>query len=452
MAISHQAHAIYVDAMAVACNELVKNKSLTQARNAFYLSIKNQKIPAGNPKHSREQDILDYFEVHGVLELQRKLKRMTNTAHDKIYPEEQHETVKKIPVAKQIKSKSSVVGDSSDKVKYTVPELDVLDADKSVSKKISAVKVDSAILCIICRKKFGTVQKLHRHYKKKHTRAAIRNLESGEEHRLANVASIEADLKRHRNKEEIREALRKQLAPSPLDELPAYNAEAYRIALRTMTQGEAYRLAKDAARSAALIEKFNQSIASSLETQTSHNAESMLHVTKVLGDVTDHYKPTETGDNLVRRAKEERTQRGILNTLLLQDDVKEKALFTERTVKARSNQTDFAKRVASNFFHKCCITGSTEPLEAAHIEPLSMGDNNNTSNGLLLIACLHRLLDSGKMAINPDSLTVHFSEDCAWFGAKTFNGTRIARPRTPLNITGLKRLWDTFMTNHIDRH
>ncbi len=33
------------------------------------------------------------------------------------------------------------------------------------------------------------------------------------------------------------------------------------------------------------------------------------------------------------------------------------------------------------------------------------------NNGLLVIACLHRLLDSGKMAINLDSLTVHFSED-----------------------------------------
>ncbi|MFN2995723.1 HNH endonuclease [Serratia plymuthica] len=449
MAISHQAHAIYVDAMTVACNDLVKNKSLTQARNAFYQDLKNQMIPTGNPKHSREQDILDYFEVHGILELQRKLKRMTNTVHDRIHPEAQHETVNKISVTKQIRGALSVVSDSSDNVKYTPPESDVLTTDKSIPKKISVVTVDSAASCIICRTKFGTVQKLNRHYKKKHTLTATRKLASGEEHRLANIASIEADLKRHRNKEEIREALRKQLASSPLDDLPTYNAEAYRIALRTMTQGEAYRLAKDTARSAALIEMFNQSIASSLETQTSHNAESMLHVTKVSGDVTEHYKPTETGNKLVRQAKEERMQRDALKKQFLQDDVEEKALFSERTVKARSNQAEFAKRVASNFSYKCCITGSTEPLEAAHIEPLSIGDNNNTSNGLLLITCLHRLLDSGKMAINPSSLTVHFSEDCTWFGAKIFDGTRIARPRTLLNIVGLKRLWDTFRAKHM---
>lgn len=320
-----------------------------------------------------------------------------------------------------------------------------MNSDKFIPKKVSVVTVDGSVSCIRCRTKFRTVQKLNRHCKKKHTLTVTRKLASGEEHRLANIASIEADLKKHKNKEEIREALRKQLATSPLDDLPTYNAESYRIAIRTMTQGEAYRLAKDTTRSAALIEMFNQSIASSQETQTSYIAESIMHVTKESWD----YKPTEVGNRLVSQAQEERMQRDELKKNFLQDDVEEKALFSERTVKARINQAEFAKRVASNFSYKCCITGSSEPLEAAHIEPLSIGDNNNTSNGLLLITCLHRLLDSGKMAINPNSFTVHFSEDCTWFGVKTFDGIRIARPRILLNIAGLKHLWNTFKAKHM---
>ncbi|WP_370554350.1 HNH endonuclease [Edwardsiella tarda] len=449
MAISHQAHIIYVNSMKVACDNLVKNKNLAQAKNIYYLDVKNQNIPINNPKHYPEQDILDYFEVHGVLELQRKLKRITKPVRDKNASEAQHETVSSISISKQTKSISSILNNSSDNDKYSVTESDALAADSSTPKKIAINKIGDIVSCIKCQKKFVTVQKLHKHYKKKHTLANIRKLESGGERRLTNVASIEADLKKHRDKEDIKRALRKQLAPSPLDDLPAYNAEAYRIAIRTMKQGEAYRLAKDAARSAELIDIFNQSIANSLETHTSYNAENTLNVTKVSGGFTKHYMITETGGNISHIVKEKKVKTDVLKNKLLYDDIKEKARFYECTIKARSNQADFAKRVASNFYHKCCITGSTEPLEAAHIEPLSMGDNNNTSNGLLLIACLHRLLDSGKMAINPNSLTVHFSEDCTWFGTKMFNGIHIARPRIPLNVIGLKRLWETFIANHI---
>jgi len=445
MAITHKAYAIYLDAMAVACNDLVKNKSLATAKSAFFQEIKNQNIPADNPKHSREQDILNYFEVHGILELQRKSKNMTNSVHKEIHLETQHKMI----IKDYILDTPSTVSVSSEHVESSLPQSEAMIADNSMSKKKPVFKFDQSVSCLICHSKFSTTKAFYKHYKKKHSQPAIKKLESREQHRLANVASIDAELKKHRNKEEIREALRKQLAPSPLDDIPTYNAEAYRIALRTMTQGEAYSLAKDSARSVAFIEKFNQSLASAPETHSSQDTASMIHVTKVSEDDTDHYKPTKIGDNLVRRAKEERMQRDAFKKQVLQEDVEEKALFSERTVKTRINQAEFAKRVASNFSNQCCITGSSEPLEAAHIEPLSMGDNNNTSNGLLLIACLHRLLDSGKMAINPDTLTVHFSDNCTWFGAKTFDGRIIAKPLTPLNITGLKRLWDSFRTNHM---
>lgn len=92
----------------------------------------------------------------------------------------------------------------------------------------------------------------------------------------------------------------------------------------------------------------------------------------------------------------------------------EQALFADRIVRTRTNQNDFKERVAANFGYRCAITNSGEALEAAHIEPVGTG-NNNTSNGVLMLACLHRRFDAGLMAINPDSLTVHFKADCTYF-------------------------------------
>ncbi|ROW55568.1 HNH endonuclease, partial [Cronobacter malonaticus] len=81
-------------------------------------------------------------------------------------------------------------------------------------------------------------------------------------------------------------------------------------------------------------------------------------------------------------------------------------------------------RVAANFGYRCAITGSGEALEAAHIEPVGTG-NNNTSNGVLMLACLHRLFDAGMMAINPDTLTVHFRHDCTYFAKSMLEGTEL---------------------------
>lgn len=307
--------------------------------------------------------------------------------------------------------------------------------------------IGNPVSCIICRKRCDTRASLSKHYKKKHVSSATRNTDTNREHRLANVASIDANLKSYRDKEEIKLALREQLAPSPLDNLPAYNVEAYRIAIRTMPQMEAYKLAKNPDRAQKFIDEFNQSLTRTTDELVYRETKSTSHPQEKAEELYDHYKPTKIGEEMIRRSKEERAQRERLREWSIQQDVKEEASFSERMVKTRTNQAEFAKRVASNFSFKCCVTGSSEPVEAAHIEPISIGNNNNTSNGLLLIVCLHRLLDSGKMAINPEEFTVHFSKDCTWFGVPMFENKLISTPHTALNTEGLTKLWEKFIEN-----
>ncbi|MFX0614067.1 HNH endonuclease signature motif containing protein [Escherichia coli] len=121
----------------------------------------------------------------------------------------------------------------------------------------------------------------------------------------------------------------------------------------------------------------------------------------------------------------------------------EQALFADRIVRTRTNQNDFKERVAANFGYRCAITNSGEALEAAHIEPVGTG-NNNTSNGVLLLACLHRLFDAGLMAINPESLTVHFKDDCTYFAKSMLEGKKLNDHSVPLNKSGLLERWLSF--------
>ncbi|HBR0819763.1 TPA: HNH endonuclease, partial [Klebsiella pneumoniae] len=121
----------------------------------------------------------------------------------------------------------------------------------------------------------------------------------------------------------------------------------------------------------------------------------------------------------------------------------EQALFADRIVRTRTNQNDFKERVAANFGYRCAITNSGEALEAAHIEPVGTG-NNNTSNGLLMLACLHRLFDADLMAINPDLLTVHFKPDCTYFAKSILEGKKINAHSVPLNKSGLLERWLRF--------
>jgi putative restriction endonuclease len=68
----------------------------------------------------------------------------------------------------------------------------------------------------------------------------------------------------------------------------------------------------------------------------------------------------------------------------------------------------FKFNILKRFQGKCLITGLdvTEMLDAAHIIPVASGGTEHPQNGLLLSASVHRALDSGLWAINPDTLQI----------------------------------------------
>ncbi|EOB3229849.1 HNH endonuclease [Escherichia coli] len=193
-----------------------------------------------------------------------------------------------------------------------------------------------------------------------------------------------------------------------------FNASAYQKALRTMTQSEAYKIATDKERSTAFLSPLEPIITPEQPITITEAVETP--VTSVANDSS--YVATRS-------------------------DSIEQALFADRLVRTRTNQNDFKERVAANFGYRCAITDSGEALEAAHIEPVGTG-NNNTSNGVLMLACLHRLFDAGLMAIDPESLTVHFKDDCTYFAKSMLEGKKLNDHSVPLNKSGLLERWLSF--------
>ncbi|EEF4622758.1 hypothetical protein GJ825_22560, partial [Salmonella enterica] len=184
-----------------------------------------------------------------------------------------------------------------------------------------------------------------------------------------------------------------------------FNKEVYQTALRTTTQGEAWKLATNEEACLALL-------SASVDAQPT-----------VLP-----YKP----ENSVEA-----------DTVTI-NDIVATGRTVEVTHKTRhaGDQADFKKRVWDNFNRCCAVTGCPLPegiLEAAHIEAVTVEGNNNTSNGLLLEVTLHRLYDKGLMGINPDGLTVHFAVDC--IHKTMFDGKALQPHHLALDADKLAEKW-----------
>jgi|GEM_PF-1441284 len=83
--------------------------------------------------------------------------------------------------------------------------------------------------------------------------------------------------------------------------------------------------------------------------------------------------------------------------------------------KARRNQRQFRLKLIRLYDCRCAITGerTSAALEAAHISPYNEKGINHSTNGILLRADLHRLLDASLIAIDPDTLSLRVSEKLA---------------------------------------
>ena len=82
---------------------------------------------------------------------------------------------------------------------------------------------------------------------------------------------------------------------------------------------------------------------------------------------------------------------------------------TVRTVRAAR----FRKMILACDGHHCVLTGeeTTKALDAAHLIPAAMGENDVPSNGITLRADLHRLFDAGLFTFDHDGRVVAIARE-----------------------------------------
>jgi hypothetical protein len=87
-------------------------------------------------------------------------------------------------------------------------------------------------------------------------------------------------------------------------------------------------------------------------------------------------------------------------------------LRTYRNIVARRGQPRFRAALLNAYGGKCAITGcdAVVALEAAHLRPYRGPDSNTVSNGLLLRADIHTLLDLRLIAIDPQTRAIVVSK------------------------------------------
>jgi hypothetical protein len=109
------------------------------------------------------------------------------------------------------------------------------------------------------------------------------------------------------------------------------------------------------------------------------------------------------------------------------EDAKERTLAS---IIRRQGQPKFRNALVLAYNGKCAISGcnAIEALEAAHIIPYSGKGTNDLSNGLLLRADLHTLLDLGLLAIDPESMRVLLSPRLAHTAYIEFHAKELSLP------------------------
>lgn len=120
---------------------------------------------------------------------------------------------------------------------------------------------------------------------------------------------------------------------------------------------------------------------------------------------------------------------------------------TTITTRNPEQQRRFKQNVSLNCNGRCVVTGSNIAIHAAHLEDLRHGGDYNTDNGLLLDATLHHMFDHGFMAINPQTLTIHFAENVDHPYVKLYQGKKLAETIININPENLQRKWKNFFNN-----
>jgi hypothetical protein len=98
-----------------------------------------------------------------------------------------------------------------------------------------------------------------------------------------------------------------------------------------------------------------------------------------------------------------------------------------REVNLRHGQSKFRERLIRRYGQACQISRCAFAglVEAAHIRPYVLSNENGAQNGLLLRSDLHTLFDLGLLAIDPASMAVALHSDLRDMGYAQFDGQQL---------------------------
>lgn len=201
------------------------------------------------------------------------------------------------------------------------------------------------------------------------------------------------------------------IKPAPVIASPTstfFNKEAYQIAIRSMSTGEAWKLAHNEDLSEAFLEAHRANYALLDSAIPSYKVEAPVEPPAKPESVLEAYSVPVRGEKIE------------ISTI----------------GRDSAAQAAFRKAVSANYNHCCAITGDSITVEACHIQTHSDHYDNCVDNGIMLSVGLHRLFDTGIMVIDPDSMTVHFMQDC--FYKKHLEGAPVRQGKIPINKNKLK--------------
>lgn len=127
-----------------------------------------------------------------------------------------------------------------------------------------------------------------------------------------------------------------------------------------------------------------------------------------------------------------------------------------RGIFARQGQSAFRDKLICAYRGRCAVTGCTviPVLEAAHLRPYRGLHTNRVTNGLLLRADIHTLLDYKYLAADPETRAIVISKRLVGTQYNELSGRTIAEPISPAQRpTGsvLERVWQEFRQAEAER-
>lgn len=112
---------------------------------------------------------------------------------------------------------------------------------------------------------------------------------------------------------------------------------------------------------------------------------------------------------------------------------------------SRKGQVAFRSRLI-DLYGRCPLSGCTTlaALEAAHVRPVGGRGSDESSNGILLRADLHKLFDADLLAINPSDGRVMIADECRGDYDKVA-GKLFAPPPGGPQLSDFQARWDHFL-------